>query len=140
MQSHLVCFNDEHWAKNAPHLPTNQPGRERKDDRRILSGMMHMLKVGCRWGDCPKAYGPHKTIYNRFARWSERGIWQKIFAAVAPPSRTPKQAARDSSHVKAHRCTSGGKGGPNFRRLGSRRAAATAISTRLSMRIEARGC
>jgi transposase len=35
--------------------------------------------IGRRWVDCPKAYGPHKTIYNRFARWSERGIWQKIF-------------------------------------------------------------
>jgi transposase len=45
---------------------------ERKDDRLILSGIMHVLKIGCRWVDCPKAYGPHKTIYNRFARWSER--------------------------------------------------------------------
>ena len=104
MESHLFWFNDEQWAKIEPHLPANQPGPERKDDRLILSGIMHVLKVGCRWVDCPAAYGPHKTIYNRFARWSERGIWQKIFAAVATPSKPPKQAALDSSHVKAHRC------------------------------------
>jgi transposase len=54
--------------------------------------IMHVLKVGCRWVDCPKAYGPHKTIYNRFARWSERGIWQKIFESVAASSEPPEQA------------------------------------------------
>src|ERR1700722_11451306 len=83
----------------------------RKDDRRILSGIMHVLKIGCRWQDCPKEYGPHKTIYNRFARWSERGVWQKIFESLAAPDDPPTQAALDSSHVKAHRCAHGGKGG-----------------------------
>jgi transposase len=102
MPSHLFWFNDEQWAKIEPHLPTNQPGPERKDDRLILSGIMHVLKVGCRWVDCPREYGPHKTIYNRFARWSERGIWQKIFEAVAAPSKTPEQAALDSSHGRCH--------------------------------------
>jgi transposase len=83
---------------------------------------------------------PHKTIYNRFARWSELGIWEKIFEAVASRSGQPKQAALDSSHIKAHRCTGGGKGGTYSRRLGLRRAAATAKSTRLSMSFSARGC
>ena len=68
--------------------------------------------------DCPRDYGPHKTIYNRFARWSERGIWQKIFAAVASPSEPPKQAALDSSHIKAHRCAGGGKGGAELQAIG----------------------
>src|SRR2546429_6973462 len=80
-----------------------------------MSGIMHVLKVGCRWQDCPKDYGPHKTVYNRFSRWSERGIWQKIFASVAGPSEPPEQAALDSSHVKVHRCANGGKGGQIFR-------------------------
>jgi Putative transposase of IS4/5 family (DUF4096) len=71
---------------------------------------MHVLKVGCRWIDCPKEYGPSKTIYNRFARWSEPGIRQKIFETVAAPSEPPEQVVLDSSHVKAHRCASGGKG------------------------------
>jgi transposase len=66
MDTHLFWFNDEQWAKIEPHLPTNQPGPERKDDRLILSGIMHVLKVGCRWVDCPREYGPHKTVYNRF--------------------------------------------------------------------------
>jgi transposase len=78
MDTNLFWFNDEQWAKIVPHLPVNQPGPERKDDRRILSGIMHVLKSGCRWRDCPKEYGPHKTVYNRFSRWSEKGVWQKI--------------------------------------------------------------
>jgi transposase len=67
MDAHLFWFDDEQWAKIEPHLPKVQPGPQHKDDRRILSGIMHVLKVGCRWIDCPKEYGPSKTIYNRFA-------------------------------------------------------------------------
>jgi transposase len=132
MDTNLFWFKEEQWAKIVPHLPTNQPGPKRKDDRRILSGIMHVLKIGCRWQDCPKEYGPHKTVYNRFARWSERGIWQKIFECVATPSDPPEQVALDSSHVKAHRCAHGGKGGPIFRRSALRKAVATARSTRSS--------
>ena len=116
MSADLFWFSDEQWSKITPHLPSNQPGPERKDDRRILSGIMHVQKVGCRWKDCPNEYGPHKTIYNRFARWSERGIWQAIFAAVAASNDAPGQVALDSSHVKIHRCAGGGKGGRRPRR------------------------
>ncbi len=96
MESHLFWFTDGQWAKIEPHLPTNQPGPQ----RRILSGIMHVLKIGCRWVDCQREYGPAKTIYNRFARWSDRGIWQKIFETVAAPSEPPDAVALDSSHVK----------------------------------------
>jgi len=116
MNPSLFWFSDEQWVKIEPHLPANQPGPERKDDRRILSGIMHLQRVGCRWKDCPSAYGPHKIIYNRFARWSERGIWRAIFTVVAGNPDTPGQVALDSSHVKIHRCASGGKGGPRRRR------------------------
>jgi transposase len=90
MESHLFWFTDEQWAKIEPHLPTNQRGPQRHDDRRIVSGIMHVLKIGCRWVDCPREYGPAKTIYNRFARWSERGIWQTIFEAVAVEPEPPE--------------------------------------------------
>jgi len=95
---------------------------------------MHVQRSGCRWKDCPSEYGPHKTIYNRFARWSERGIWQKMFAAVAGEPDVPGHVALDSSHVKIHRCASGGKGGPRRKRSASPKAAGTAKSMRLSMK------
>ena len=140
MSADLFWFDDEQWSKIEPHLPTNQRGPERDDDRRILSGIMHVQKVGCRWKDCPPEYGPHKTIYNRFARWSERGIWRNIFAAVAAPSEAPGQVALDSSHVKIHRCASGGKGGRRRRRSGSPKEAETARFMRLSTSAVVPGC
>ena len=133
MSASLFWFNDDQWAKIEPHLPKNQRGPQRHDDRRILSGIMHVQKVGCRWQDCPAEYGSHKTIYNRFARWSVRGIWQNIFAAVAAPDEAPDQIALDASHVKVHRCAGGGKGGAKRRRSASPKAAATVKSMRLSI-------
>jgi len=126
-------------GKDCAAFATNQPGPKRGDDRRILSGIMHVLRIGCRWRDCPGEYGPHKTIYNRFSRWSERGIWQKIFAAVASPSDPPEEVALDSSHIKVHRCANGGKGGLIIRRSGIRKAAATAKSMCSSMHNAVRG-
>src|SRR5262245_30442805 len=137
MGANLFWFDDEQWAKIKPHLPTNQPGPARKDDRRILSGIMHVLKTGCRWVDCPKEYGPHKTIYNRFARWS-RGIWQRYSRVWLPLLMRP-QAALDSTQVKVHRGAGGGKGGPNGRRSGQRKAAATARFMRWSTNSAAPG-
>jgi transposase len=65
---------DEAWAAIEPHLPQNQPGARRVDDRRVISGIIHMLKCGDRWAGCPPEYGPSTTIYNRWNRWSRRGI------------------------------------------------------------------
>jgi transposase len=62
----LFWFSDEQWLRIEPDLPVNQPDPECKDDRRILSGIMCVIKVGC-----PPEFGPHMTFYNRFARWSE---------------------------------------------------------------------
>jgi hypothetical protein len=71
---HLFWLSDDAWAAIEPHLPKNQPGARRVDDRRVISGILHVVKSGCRWRDCPSAYGPRTTIYNRFNRWSRRRI------------------------------------------------------------------
>ncbi len=64
----LFWFSDEHWAVIAPFMPTNQPSARRVDDRRVLNGIVHVLRSGCRWRDCPAAYGPASTIYNTAER------------------------------------------------------------------------
>ena len=79
---------------------------------------MHVLKVGCRWQDCPPEYGPYTTVYNRFNRWSGRGIWQHIFETVAGSPEPPEDAALDSTHAKAHRCAGGGEGGAAEQSIG----------------------
>ena len=86
-------------------------GVERADDRRVISGIVHVLKSGCRWCDCPPEYGPPTTIYNRFVRWARRGVWENLFRELAGNGRSTDTQMIDSTHVKAHRSAAGGKGG-----------------------------
>jgi transposase len=117
-------LDDEAWAVIEPLLPTNQPGARRVDDRRVISGIIHVLRSGCPWRDCPRAYGPYTTIYNRFNRWSRRRIWQRLLAALVEAGRIGASVAIDSSYIRAHRSAAGGKGGPGRRRSASRAAVA----------------
>ena len=82
--SRLFWLDDEAWAAIEPHLPQNQPGARRVNDRRVISGIIHVLKSGCPWKDCPPEYGPPTTIYNRFNRWSRRRLWVDILEALSP--------------------------------------------------------
>ena len=120
--SNLFWLNDEAWAAIEPHLPRNQPGARRVNDRRVISGMLHVLKTGCRWKDCPREYGPPTTIYNRFNRWSRRRIWMRMLDALVAAGILTHSTAIDSTYVKAHRSAHGGKGGRK-RRLSAPRAA-----------------
>jgi transposase len=107
----LFWLNDEQFARLEPLLPTDTRGKPRVDDRRVISGIVHVLKSGCRWSDAPEAYGPRKTLYNRFVRWAAKGVWVDIFHSLASAGGPSAQVLIDSSAVKAHRCASGGKGG-----------------------------
>ncbi len=62
-----------------------------------------MIRNGLRWRDAPKDYGPHKTVYNRFIRWSWLGVFNRIFAALAAKAGKPDQLMIDATHLKAHR-------------------------------------
>ena len=88
----LFWLSNEAWAVIEPHLPRGQPGKPRVDDRRVISGILHVLKVGCRWRD------------------------------------VPAELTIDSTHVKAHRSASGGKGGSGNKRSGARGVGARARS------------
>ena len=120
----LFWLSDKAWAALEPHLPKNQPGKPRVDDRRVISGILHILKTGGRWRDVPPEYGPYKTLYNRYRRWAGRGVWQRIFANMAAAGAVPDELMLDSSMVKAHRSAAGGKGGNGHRRSASRAAGA----------------
>ena len=85
-----------------PHFPLSH-GVPRVDDRRIISGIIFVIRNGLRWRDAPAAYGPHKTIYNRFIRWSRLGVFNKIFAGLAAKGGKPDRLMIDATHLKAHR-------------------------------------
>ena len=127
--SEVFWLTDEQWSRLAPLLPNDTRGVPRVDDRRVISGIVHVLKSGGRWADAPTVYGPRKTLYNRFVRWAAKGVWLDIFHALAASGGPPAEVLLDSTHAKAHRCAAGGKGGSRARRSGAHAAAAPRRST-----------
>src|SRR5260370_22783537 len=123
-------LDERQFARLARHLPTDTRGKPRVDDRRVISGIVHVLKSGCRWIDAPAVYGPKKTLYNRFVRWAAKGVWADIFAALAAAGGPPADLLIDSSAGKAHRCAPGGKGGSTPRQSVARAAGRPPKSTR----------
>jgi len=118
----------EYWLTDAafaaiePLLPAVYSGARRKDDRRIISGIIHVQRSGCRWLDCPAIYGPSTTVYNRFNRWSRRGLWQDILTALIETVANDARSI-DSTSIKVQRSAAGGKGGPKRKQSASRAVA-----------------
>ena len=120
--SNLYWLNDGEWSRIEPFLPRGRRGAHRVDDRRVISGIVHMLRTGARWRDCPAAYGPYSTVSSRFNRWSKQGVWEDVFYGLAGSSGVISSAAVDSTYVKAHRSAAGAKGGPSSMPSGARAA------------------
>ena len=104
-------LTEQQFERLEAFLPTDTRGVPRVDDRRVISGIVHVLKSGCRWKDAPVDYGPPKTLYNRFVRWRAKCVWEAAFAALSAAGGPPAEVLLDSTHVKAHRSAAGGKGG-----------------------------
>ena len=93
-------LSDEEWAVIEPHFPKQGRGPQRQDDRRVLNGIFYILRTGAPWRDLPERYGPRTTVYNRYSRWGQRGIWKGIFDALAK-ERKDSLIFIDSSIIKA---------------------------------------
>jgi transposase len=121
----LTWLSDAEWSKIEPLLSRGRKGACRVDDRRVISGIVHMLKIGARWRDCPREYEPYTTIYSRFHRWSKQGVCFAVFEALTGYSGVWGSVAIDSTSIKVHRSAAGAKGGPS--RKGSAPRAADAL-------------
>src|SRR4029078_1267986 len=134
MKKQLYWLSDAQWKQIEPLMPRGRRGAHRVDDRRVISGIMHMLRSGARWRDCPPEYGPYTTVYNRFNRWRRQGVWTDIFYALTGSTGRIGTMSIDSTHIKAHRSAGGAKGGTSTTRYAARPAARppkTHRSTRL---------
>ena len=98
----LFWLTREQMERIAPFFPLSH-GVPRVDDRRVVSGIVHVIRNGLRWRDAPEDYGPHKTLYNRFIRWSRLGVFNRIFAGLAGQAGEPDRLMIDATHLKAHR-------------------------------------
>ena len=103
MSQHCFWLSDAQFARLQPLLPNKTRGVPRVDDRKVISGIIHVIRYGLMWRDAPACYGPHKTLYNRFIRWSKAGVFERIFQALASQSTAIETVRIDSTHLKAHR-------------------------------------
>ena len=85
-----------------PYFPRSH-GVPRVDDRKVVSGIIHVIRNGLRWRDAPSVYGPHKTLYNRLVRWSRMGVFDLIFKSLVAEGDAPDRLMIDATHLKAHR-------------------------------------
>ncbi len=100
--SNLFWLSAAQMRRIEPCFPLSH-GVPRVDDRRVISGIIFVIRNGLRWRDAPKDYGPHKTIYNRFVRWSRLGVFNRIFAELAARGGRSERLMIDATHLKAHR-------------------------------------
>ena len=100
--SDLFLLSEAQMCRIIAFFPLSH-GVARVDDRRVISGIVFVIRNGLRWRDAPQGYGPHKTIYNRFIRWSRLGVFNKIFAELARKAGKLDRLMIDATHLKAHR-------------------------------------
>jgi len=92
-------LSETQMRRIAPLFPLAH-GVPRVDDRRVVSGIIFVLRHNLRWKDAPAAYGPHKTLYNRFMRWSQMGVFNLILAELA--ARPGGRFTVTAAHLQAH--------------------------------------
>lgn len=126
----LFDLSDEEWAAIEPLLPVAKHGPARVDDRRALNGIFYILRTGAPWRNLPERYGPRTTVYNRYNRWAQRGVWKGIFDALAQEC-DDALIFIDASIVRAHRAASGSKRGSYKRLLAAHAEVAHAQFTQL---------
>lgn len=131
MSAHHFWLSEAQFARLKPLLPDKVRGVPRVDDRRVISGIIHVIRNGLMWRDAPSEYGPHKTLYNRFVRWSVAGVFNRIFEALAAESRSTGVVMIDATHLKAHRTSASLLKKGLFRAVSGGRGA---VSTRNCMR------
>ena len=100
--SNLFWLTDEQMARLRPFFPKSH-GKPRVDDRRVLSGIIFVNRNGLRWRDAPREYGPAKTLYNRWKRWSDMGVFARMMEGLAAADPEPKTIMIDATYLKAHR-------------------------------------
>ena len=107
-----VQLSERAWATVSAFLASARgAGRPAKDDRNFIEAVLWWRRTGVPWRDLPEEFGPWKTVFNRFDRWSKTGKWERLFAALQT-DRDDEWHSIDSTINRAHQHAAGGKGGP----------------------------
>jgi transposase len=110
-------LSDEQWARMAPHIigDARSRGTSGRDNRLFVEAVLWIVRTGAPWRDLPEAFGDWNSTFRRFSRWSAKGVWQRLFEAMADDPDF-EYLIMDSTIVRAHPHASGAKGGLKLKR------------------------
>ncbi len=111
-------LTDDQWRRLEPLLPPQKPvtGKPNRPHRRVLNGILWRLRTGAPWRDLPERYGKWQTVYSRFRRWQQAGVWDRVLAALQAEADARGELDwrlhfLDGTIVRAHPHAAGAKGG-----------------------------
>ena len=108
-------LSNAEWAIISPLLPPEcgRWARPAQDNRRFLNGMLYVMRVGCPWRDMHERYGKWNSVYVRFRRWTEQGVWDALLETLVELGLTDNwQHMIDTTTIRGHSQAAGAKGGP----------------------------
>jgi transposase len=102
-------LRDDQWERIA-HLLPGKPGdrgRRAADNRLFVEAVLWMARAGAPWRDLPEEFGPWNSVYKRFARWQERGVWQQVFAELAGDADVEEVFLDSTTIIRVHQHAAG---------------------------------
>ena len=105
-------LRDEQWQQIAPHLPGKKgdPGRTGENNRLFVNAVIWLAKTGVPWRDLPSRFGKWNSVFQRYNRWCQRGVWQRVFESLSIDPDL-EHLLLDSTIVRAHQHAAASKGG-----------------------------
>jgi transposase len=128
MQPDRTILSDEQWNKIEPHLPANSSAPGRKPlfgNRLFLEALFFLIRTGIAWRDLPNRFGNWNSIYRRYARWDERGVWSRVFAVLSGGNLVLDDIDVDSTIVRVHQHASGARKSEGDQAIGCSRGGRT---------------
>ena len=106
------ALSDAHWERIKDLLPgqAGQPGATARDNRLFVDAVLYRYRAGIPWRDLPERFGDFRVVHTRHSRWSQSGVWQRVFEALAQDADN-EYAMIDATIVRAHQHSAGAKGG-----------------------------
>lgn len=119
-----LVLSDAQWSRISGLIigRPDQRGSTGRDNRMFLEGVLWVVRTGAPWRDLPDAFGEWNSVFRRFSRWSKKGVWTRLFEAMADDPDF-EYLIVDSTIVRAHQHAGGAKGGLKIRPSGVRAAA-----------------
>ncbi|NKM66463.1 IS5 family transposase, partial [Rhizobium leguminosarum bv. viciae] len=133
-----LVLRDEQWERIAPHIIGDERtrGSSGRDNRMFVEAVLWIVRTGSPWRDLPEVFGEWNSVFRRFSRWSQKGIWWRMFAAMSDDPDF-EYLIVDSTIIRAHQHAAGGKKGAEDQALGRSRGG---LSTKIHMVVRGLGC